>query len=173
MKALILTGRLVQDQEFIYPFHRLQEAGYEVDVATKNKETVLGYFGTKIIPNIPIPHFQIGEFDYDLLVLPGGVKCMEHMRLDRIVISAIGLFHAKGKVIASICSAAQLLISAKIVKDNVISGYYAMRDDIINAGAAYSDAPYVISNKIVTSPHYKHLGPWMKAVLEEVEKWKQ
>jgi len=173
MRALILTGRLVQDQEFIYPYYRLLEAGYEVDVAVRGHidgKPQLGYFGTKIVSNVDT---TTNIENYDLLVLPGGVKCMEHMRLDVRVIGIIKVFHGQGKVIASICSAAQLLISARVVRGNRISGYYAMKDDIINAGATYVDAPAVIDDRIVTSPHYKHLGPWMKAVLEEVERCKQ
>jgi len=177
MKALILTGRLVQDQEFIYPYYRLQEAGWEVDVAVRGGQTVLGYFGTKIVPTRDIPATIVIRHDlvnqYNLLVLPGGVKAMEHMRLDSEVIGTVASFHKQGKVIASICSAAQLLISAKIVAGNHISGYYSMKDDIINAGAFYVDAPSMVDDRIVTSPHYKHLGAWMKAVLEEVDRWKQ
>ena len=162
MKAIIITGRLVQDHEFIYPYYRLQEEGYEVNVATKDKETVLGYFGTKIVPTKSISELKVK--DYDLLVLPGGVKAMEHMRQDIKVIKFISDFHCAGKVIACICSAAQLLISAQVVRGNRISGYYAMKDDITNAGAVYVDSPAVVDSKIVTSPHYKHLGAWMKAV---------
>ena len=166
MKAVIITGRLVQDHEFIYPYYRLLEEEYEVDVATKDKEIVLGYFGTKIVPTEDISYLEVDN--YDLLVLPGGVKAMEHMRQDPEVIKFISDFHNAGKVIACICSGTQLLISAKIVKGKCISGYYAMKDDIINAGAIYVDEPFVVDSKIVTSPHYKHLGPWMKAVINEV-----
>ena len=49
-KALIITGRLAQDHEFIYPFYRLNEENYEVFTAVKEKKIVLGYFGTKIPP---------------------------------------------------------------------------------------------------------------------------
>ena len=90
------------------------------------------------------------------------------MRQDQHVIETVRAFHRAGKVVASICSAAQLLISAEIVRGKNISGYYAMRDDIMNAGATYVDEPAVVDDRIVTSPHYKHLGPWMKAVFEEV-----
>ena len=166
-RALILTGRLVQDHEFIYPYYRVQEEGWEVDVAARNNEDVKGYIGCKIPVNKHITDLMIK--DYCLLILPGGVKAMEHMRQDEWLISFITNFHKAGKVIASICSAAQLLISAKIVKGKRISGYYAMKDDIINAGAIYVDEPAVVDSKIVTSPHYKHLGPWMKAVIKEVK----
>ncbi len=41
-----------------------------------------------------------------------------------------------------------------------------MKDDIENAGAIYTDLPAVIDSKIITTAHYKDLGPWMKAALD-------
>jgi protease I len=67
------------------------------------------------------------------------------------------------------CSGAQMLISAKIVKGKRISAYYAMQVDVENAGAVFVDEPAVVCDRIVTSPHYKHLGAWMKAVFDEIE----
>ena len=135
-KALIITGRLAQDHEFIYPFYRLKEENYEVFTAVREKKIVLGYFGTKIPPqkedNI-IGIDDISEKDFDLLILPGGVKAMEHMRLDEKVIHSIKEFDKKQKTIGAICSAAMLLISAGIVKNRKVSGYYAWKDDINNA----------------------------------------
>ena len=71
-----------------------------------------------------------------------------------------------GKVIGCICSGAQLLISAKIVNGKKVSGYYSMIDDIVNAGANYVDEPAVVDDKIITTAHYKDMGPWMKKILE-------
>jgi len=167
-RALILTGKLVQDHEFTYPYYRVQEEGYDVDVAVRGKETVQGIIGTKIVPTKDIPEIRVE--DYDLLILPGGAKAMEYMRQDPEILKFIADFHASGKVIASICHAAQLLISARIVKGKKISGYYSIKDDITNAGATYVDGAAVIDDRIITSPHYKHLGPWMKAAFAEVEK---
>ena len=70
------------------------------------------------------------------------------------------------KIIACICSGAQLLISAKVVKGRNISGYYSMKDDIINAGANYVDQPAVVDKNIVTTAHYKDMGPWMASVIK-------
>ncbi len=167
-KAVIVTGKLVQDHEYIYPYYRLQEEGYEVDVAVRGKETVYGNIGTKVVPTKDIPELKVK--DYDLLVLPGGAKAMEYMRQDEEILKFIADFHRAGKVIASVCHGAQLLISAKIVKGKKISGYYSIKDDINNAGATYVDAPVVVDNKIVSSPHYKYLGPWMKEVFSQVAK---
>ena len=76
----------------------------------------------------------------------------------------------KKKTIACICSGAQLLISAKVVKNRKISGYYSMKDDILNAGAIYEDLPAVVDKNIITTAHYKDMGPWMKKSLEVFSK---
>lgn len=167
-KAVILTGKFVQDHEFVYPFYRVQEEGYEVDVAVRGKEQVQGIIGVKVTPTKDISEIRVE--DYDLLILPGGAKAMEYIRQDEGVLKFIADFSASGKVIASVCHAAQLLISAKVVKGRRVSGYYSIKDDINNAGAIYVDAPAVVDGNLVTSPHYKHLGPWMKEVLAQVEK---
>ena len=166
--ALILTGNMVQDHEYIYPYYRVQEDGYEVDVAVRGKIQVNGIIGSKIIPTKDIPELKVD--DYDLLILPGGAKSMEYMRQDKEILEFISDFNDSGKVIASICHAAQLLISAKVVDGRKISGYYSIKDDINNAGAIYTDEPAVVDGNIVSTAHYKDLGPWMKAALNLVEK---
>ena len=167
-KALILTGNMVQDHEFIYPYYRVQEDGYKVDVAVRDKKQVNGIIGSKIIPTKDIPELKVE--DYDLLILPGGAKAMEYMRQDVDILKFISDFNSTGKTIASICHAAQLLISSKIVKGRKISGYYSIKDDINNAGAVYTDEPAVVDGNIVTTAHYKDLGIWMKTALDLASK---
>ena len=167
-KALILTGNLVQDHEFIYPYYRVQEDGYKVDVAVRDKKQVNGIIGVKVIPTKDIPELKVE--DYDLLILPGGAKAMEYMRQDVEILKFISDFNSSGKTIASICHAAQLLISSKIVKGRKISGYYSIKDDINNAGAVYTDEPAVVDGNIVTTAHYKDLGIWMKTALDLASK---
>lgn len=90
---------------------------------------------------------------------------MEYMRQDTKILKFITEFYAANGVIGSICHGAQLLISAGLVKGRRISGYYSIKDDINNAGGTYVDAPFVTDGRIITSPHYKYLGPWMAEVL--------
>ena len=67
MKALIITSKLVQDHEFIYPFYRLKEEGIEVDVYNQTNEAVLGFFGTKIPPQKTDNIIKICTFFYIFL----------------------------------------------------------------------------------------------------------
>jgi len=167
MKALIITGKYVTDCEYVYAFYRLLEAGYEVDVATPGMEIVFGVIGEKIIPTRGIPLMSEAR-NYNLLILPGGAKAMEYLRQDDDVLAFISAFCDTGGIIGSICHAAQLLISANLVRGRKISGYYSIKDDIINAGGTFVDAPAVVDGNIISSPHYKHLGPWMREVLRVV-----
>ena len=172
-KALIISGNLAQDHEFIYPFYRLLEEEFNLDVCMNEGAKVKGFLGTDLPPNKEHPVLRIEEIktaDYNLLILPGGVKAMEKVRQNKNIINFISSFYSENKIIGCICSGAQLLISAKIVKGKKISGYYSMKDDIINAGAEYKDLPAVIDQRIITTAHYKDLGPWMKAVLTEFYK---
>lgn len=162
-KALIITGKFVQDPEFIYPFYRLQEDGYEVIVATEDGKETFGVAGTKIPVNITTDAMDVNA--YDILVLPGGARALEYIRQNQKVLDFITAWNATGKVIACICHGTQLLISAKVVKGRKISAYYSLKDDVNNAGAEFVDAPAVTDGNIVTSPHYRYMGPWMKEVL--------
>ena len=171
-KGIIISGNLAQDHEFIYPYYRLLEEEFKLDVCLLEGKPVVGILGTAIPPNKEQLVKKIEEIkvtDYDILVLPGGVKAMEKVRQNQNIIKFISDFNKKKKIIACICSGAQLLISAKIVKDRKIAGYYSMKDDLINAGAIYTDLPAVIDENIVTTAHYKDMGPWMAAALKLVK----
>ncbi len=164
MKALIITGKFVQDSEFIYPYYRMKEAGYEIVVATEDGQDTFGVWGTKI--PVDTKTNNLDTESYDLLILPGGARALEYIRQDKNALDFIHRFNKKGKLIAAICHGSQLLISAKIIKDKNVSGYYSIKDDIINAGAHFVDQPVVVDGNIITSPHYKYLGDWMRAVFE-------
>ena len=89
---------------------------------------------------------------------------MEKVRQNKLIIDFISKFNQEKKIIACICSGAQLLISAKVVKGRKIAGYYSMKDDLINAGAIYTDMPAVVDKNIITTAHYKDMGPWMREI---------
>ena len=170
-KGIIISGNLAQDHEFIYPYYRLLEENVKLDVCLLEGRPVVGILGTALPPNKEQVVKKIEDIkvaDYDVLVLPGGVKAMEKVRQNKDIIKFISDFDKEKKIIACICSGAQLLISAKVVKGRKIAGYYSMKDDLINAGANYTDLPAVIDDNIITTAHYKDMGPWMKEVIKKL-----
>ena len=112
-KAIIVSGDLAQDHEFIYPFYRLLEEDIKVDVCLIGGKPVKGILGTNIPPNKTHPVTDIENVrptDYDLLSFTRGCKSFEKTRQNKQFIRFISDFHKAGKVIACICSGVQLLI---------------------------------------------------------------
>jgi protease I len=172
-KALIITHSGFRDHELVYPYYRLLGAGFETHIVAETKDAqgrIYGIFGLNMPCHILITDFCANAeqylAEYDMLVLPGGVKSLEKLRLIPNVIKFISDWNLAGKCIVSICHGAQLLISARAVRGRRISGYYSLEDDINNAGAEYVNAPFVIDGNIISSPHYDHMGAWMENALE-------
>lgn len=181
MKALILTWTGFQDQEVIYPYYRLLGAGFDVKIAADRADNLGRVYGI-LGCNMPCHRvygaisdegnvFGPNQFlhsSYDLLVLPGGVKALEKLRQYEPAVQFVEGFHYHGNIIASTCHGAQMLISAGVAKGNVIAAYPSIKDDVNNAGGTWSGDPVVVSNNIVSSPHYDFMGPWMERVIQEV-----
>ena len=84
IKSIIISGALAQDHEFIYPYYRLLEESAEVDVCLLGGKPVDGILGTRLPPNkdqVVKDIDQINISDYNLLILPGGVKAMEKVHV--------------------------------------------------------------------------------------------
>jgi protease I len=167
-RAVIITGAGFQDEEFIYPYYRLQEAGFTVDVAVKDKENVKGKYGISAKPNKDVKDLK--EQDYDLVVLPGGHEAPDRVRQIKEVLDFVKEMHNKGKIISTICHGPWVLISAGIVRGKKLAAYTGIKDDVINAGAQYVDAPVVVDGNIISSPHYKYNGDWMRETLKKFGK---
>ena len=175
MRALIITWENFQDQELVYPYYRLKEETDDVVVMSNVVGKFFGIMGSNMTSHKLVNElhdkvkFESYLNDYDILILPGGVKSLEKLRQEKQAISFISEWNKLGKVIASTCHGAQLMISAKIVAGREISGYYSLEDDINNSGAKYVNAPVVVDGNIVSSPHYDHMGIWMKTAIDMVK----
>jgi len=175
-KALILTWESYQDHEVVYPYYRVQEEGFEVDIMANKVGRIFGILGTynectqSVYDLDDEKLFDKHMNDYDLLIIPGGVKALEYLRQHKSALKFIKEWDNKEKTIACICHGAQLLISSKITSGREVSGYYSIQDDINNSGATYVNQPVVISENIVSSPHYDHMGIWMKNAIELAKK---
>tara|TARA_A100001011_G_scaffold213097_1_gene221233 strand:+ start:276 stop:830 length:555 start_codon:yes stop_codon:yes gene_type:complete len=171
-RCIILTWSGFQDHEVVYPYYRLLGEGFSVSIIADSKDDKGRFYGIFGL-NMPC-HVLYSEFykdlnywmdESDLIVLPGGVKSLEKLRLEDKVIDFISLWNQKNKIISSTCHGAQLLISAMVTKNKKISGYYSLKDDINNSGGTFVNEPVVIDGNIITSPHYDHMGIWMEETL--------
>ena len=162
-RVVIITGPNFQDEEFTYPYYRLLEEGYSVDVATPDKVIVYGKYGVPAKPTIDTKDLKASN--YDLVILPGGFEAPDRLRIRKEVLSFVKEMHESNKVIAAICHGPWICISAGIMKGRRATGYMSIADDIKNAGATYLEEDVVIDGNLITSPHYRNNGDFMKAVI--------
>jgi protease I len=171
-KALVITWEKYQDHELIYPYYSLKEHGFEVDIMANKVGKIWGSLGTHMPCTRETSEFEnlenIEKYlnEYEILVVPGGVKALEKVRQEKGVLEFIRQWNEKRKTIFCICNGAQLLISAKILNGRIMSGYYSIDIDIENAGATYDRSPVVVDDNIISCPHYDFMGLWLKTAFE-------
>jgi protease I len=163
-KAVILTGPGFEDSEFVYPYYRLQEAGFQVDVATSTGQAVRGKHGILAEPTVKGSDLKADR--WDLLVIPGGHEGPDRVRQVPAMLDLTRAMHEQNKPIASICHGPWVMISAGIMKDRRATCYKGCKDDLINAGAQYIDAPVVVDGNLITSPHFRDNAAWMRETLK-------
>lgn len=175
MKALLITTDGYEDSEFSYPFYRLQEAGYEVDVAAPEAGEVMGKHGYVFEADFSIDEHEPDWWaaEYDLLVIPGG-KAPENLRTEAPAAAAVvRAFDDADRPIAAICHGAQLLISADILEGRKLTGYWSLEVDIENAGGSYVDEAVVWDDNLITSRVPGDLPAFMRTVFEFLEDWQK
>ena len=167
-KALIITWEKYQDHELIYPYYSLKEHGYDVTLMANKTGKIWGSLGTHMPCDVETSAlddptvFDRLLSEYEILLVPGGVKALEKVRQEKSVLRFIFEWNKANKTIFSICNGAQLLISAKILDGRTVSGYYSIDVDIENAGATYSREPVVVDGNIISCPHYDFMGEWLR-----------
>jgi protease I len=168
-RAVIITAQGFQDEEFVYPYYRLLEAGFSVDVATKDKIAVFGKFGVPARPTIGTN--ELKSENYELVLLPGGFEAPDRVRLLPEVLDFVRQMDQQKKLIAAICHGPWILISAGITKGRKMTAFWSIESDIRNSGADYQHKiPVVVDGNLITSPHYNNNGDFMKAVVAYFEK---
>ena len=159
----ILVEQMYNEFEFWYPYYRLKEAGAEVVVVGSG--TAEEYTAKSGIPcKVDTSADQISAADFDGIVIPGGYA-PDHMRRHPAMVKLVkDLFEAE-KVVAAICHAGWMLASAEIVKDRTVTSFFAIKDDLVHAGANWVDQEVVVDGKLITSRKPDDLPAFMRAVI--------
>lgn len=167
-KVVIITAQNFQDEEVIYPYYRLLEEGYAVELATPDKAMVHGKYG--VPARVTMDTKELKAENFDAVILPGGFEAPDRLRLRPEVIRFIQEMFNSGKLVAAICHGPWVCISAGIVKGKRLTAYQSIADDVKNAGGKYSEENVVIDGNLITAPHYRNNGDFMKAIIKALNK---
>ena len=141
-----LTGKRIaylvdegfEDLEFWVPLMRLREEGASVTVVGAKMQTFRGKHCLEARPDVLADELSADEFD--AVVVPGG-WAPDKLRRYPPVLSLVRGVYLQGKIVAAICHAGLVLISAGIVQGHKATGSLGIKDDLVNAGAEWVDQP--------------------------------
>jgi protease I len=165
-RAAVLVEQMYQEMEVWYPIYRLRDAGCDVTLvgpeAGQTYPSKLGYPAKS-----DRAARDVNADDFDLLVIPGGYA-PDHMRRCPPMIRLVSAMAEQGKVVAAICHGPWMLCSTQALKGRKVTCFFAIKDDVINAGAKYVDAEVVRDGNIITSRKPDDLPAFMRTVIDAV-----
>ncbi len=161
---LAFVGDDYEDLELWYPKLRLIEAGASFVTAGQSASTkYLGKHGYPCVSDIAID--GISTSDFDGLICAGGWM-PDKLRRDLEVLRITREFAEAGKLVAAICHGGWIPISAGVYHNVKVTGSPGIKDDLINAGALWEDAPVVVDQNFVSSRRPDDLPEFCRAILE-------
>lgn len=176
-KVLIIIGDATETVDTLYPYYRLQEAGFEPVVAAPEKrryqlvmhEVKPGWTITKewegYTLDANIAFKDIHPADYLGIMFSGG-RAPEYIRYDPHLVTATRHFFEQNKPIASVCHGVEIPAFAGCVKGRRMATVPKCRFDLEVCGGIFVDEPCVVDGNLVSGRTFhdngKYVGPWIK-----------
>jgi protease I len=164
----VLVEKLYEDLELWYPALRLREAGCDVKIiGPKAGETYASKHGYPARADVSASEVSANELD--AVIVPGGYS-PDHMRRHAPMVNLVRQANEQqaneqGKLVAAICHGPWMLCSAKCLEGRKVTGFFAIRDDVENAGGVWQDAACVVDRNLITSRTPDDLPSFLHEIL--------
>ncbi len=169
-KVAILVADGFEESELSEPKKAFEKVGAKTFIVSPKDGEVKGWsgadWGNKFTVDIPLT--KASPEDFDALLLPGGVKNPDTLRIDQDAITFIKGFVDSGKPIAAICHGPWTLIEADGVRGRKMTSWPSIRTDLENAGAEWVDEEVIVDNGLVTSRKPDDIPAFVKKAIEEI-----
>jgi protease I len=161
-RMAILAENLYEDLELWYPLLRFREAGAEVVIVGPDTTTYTSKHGYPVQADITAEHVRIADFD--AVIIPGGYA-PDHMRRHQAMVDLVRQAVRQEKVVAAICHAAWMLVSADVVRNRRVTCFSSIKDDVMHAGGRYEDREVVRDGMLITSRMPEDLPAFCRTVM--------
>lgn len=162
-RLLTFVDDVYEDLELWYPVLRLREAGAHVTLA--GPEAGRTYRGKHGYPAKSDAAIELMEADdFHGLVIPGGFMPDKLRRVPK-VLELVREFATAGKLVAAICHGGWIPISAGVYRGVRVTGSLGIKDDLVNAGAIWEDAPVVVEGNFISSRKPDDLPDFCREIL--------
>ena len=148
-KVAVLIEDHYQVLEVWYPYLRLRENNIKtVFIGPGRKKTYLSKEGYPVEEDLEVKDAKVSDFD--AVVVPGGYA-PDMLRRDTRINRFVEEMSDAGKLVAAICHAGSVLVSAGVLSGKTATCFHAIKDDVVNAGANYVDKEVVVDGNLITS----------------------
>lgn len=161
-RIAILVENLYEDLELWYPVLRFQEAGAEVTIVGSGTTTYTSKHGYPVQAETSAE--KVRAADFDAVIIPGGYA-PDHMRRHQAMIDLVREAYQQEKVVAAICHAAWMLVSADVVRNKRVTCFFSIKDDVIHAGGRYEDCEVVRDGNLITFRMPEDLPAFCRTIL--------
>jgi protease I len=169
--VLIVATDGFEEWELFGPREILMRSGADVRLASLTlgpiQATVHDDPGKTIRPDLMVE--EADAADFDALVLPGGVRNPDQLRMHANVIALVRDFDRLQRPIAAICHGPWLLVEADLLRGRTATSWPSIRTDLRNAGAQVVDEPAVTDGNIITSRNPDDVEAFTDALIALVE----
>jgi protease I len=169
-RAAVLVEQMYQELEVWYPVYRLREAGCQVTLvgpeANQTYPSKVGYPAKS-----DKAARDVNANNFDILIIPGGFA-PDFLRRDEAVLRLTSTMAEQGKVVAAICHGPAVLCSTQALKGRKATCFFAIKDDVSNAGGRYMDEEVVRDGNLITSRKPDDLPAFMRTVIEAAQQLK-
>ena len=171
MTAICLATNGFEESELKSPKQRIEQEGWTAHIVSLKEGKIKSWADGNWGPEYDVDKTldQVSADEYDALVLPGGVINPDKLRVDDKAISFVKAFFEAKKPVAAICHGPWTLINAGVVKGRDMTSYNSIKQDLINAGANWSDQEVVVNQGLVTSRDPNDLPAFNNKMIEEIK----
>ena len=167
-RIAILAENMYQEMELWVPYYRLREEGAEVKVV--GADGARSYASKHGYPvTVDVQADQVKAVEFDAVVVPGGYA-PDMMRRHPAMVALVLEAAQQGKVVAAICHAGWMLVSAGILKGRKATSFFSIKDDLVAAGADWVDAEVVVDGGLITSRNPNDLPAFCRAIVAALAK---
>ena len=154
--------------ELTIPVKALRLQGAKVDIISLRHGKIRGVNLHEPASRVRVTK-TISEADpaqYDGLLIPGGFINPDLLRQSAEAREFVRAFDAQHKPIATLCHGPWVLASAGLLDGRTMTSWPGVRDDLVNAGAAWLDQEVVRDGNLVTSRGPQDMVPFVQAITE-------
>lgn len=159
----ILAEDLYEDLELWYPALRMREEGATVTIVGPAAQKYTSKHGYPVDADTPAD--KAIASDFDAVIIPGGYA-PDRMRRHKAMVDLVRDAARQGKVVAAICHGGWMLASAEVIRGRRVTGYSAIKDDLVHAGGFYEDSEVVRDGNLISSRVPSDLPAFCRTIIQ-------